>query len=942
MRGWSAPQWAALLCALTIVLSIGGPLVGRGVFLGADIAKTFPPWNGTTASDFVYRHGPIDDTIDFYAPERELIRDAIVHDHRIPLWNEYPNGGTPLGSVPNDGLLSPLEWPMLLLGISFGAAWMALFRLALAAACTAALCRRLGVSRFASNCAAIVYCTSGFLIAWNNWPHSNIAAWIPALFLIADITAEKRRMRDVGLLGVVVAAMLLEGYPPLVVVTMYTLLPFLAIRAWQRCEPRDSGRPTVWQRIVTRLRAAVAVTGGVVFGAALSAFQVLPFGLRLSELNLAYRESSQRTSLPAASLLTTVFPWAAGSPAHPASGLPNFVDSFAFVGGATIVFAIVAVLAGAPNAERRALHRFLIAAVLVIALPVFTGTAGRAGLGRLVGDVLYALPLMKQVPIERLIGPFLFIVALLAAFGIDSAVTNDHPAKPILRAGGPWPPMRRVKLALAVFVSVYLIDAVVRSEQRLFKTSHQGGWIIAHSIPAALITATAVVVVLIARRGRTAARNIAIYSIPALLVVEALLVTTVAYARVPKSDYFPDQTTIAFLQHNLGSYRYAAADDMLFPSAGTHYHLRAVNGHSFSPQSWRDTVAVTSNGSTSLPTLTIVGHSLSAATSPQLDRLAAKYFVVSPDAIAPYGTQVAAPTATGTHTVQTGKIAAGMVAGGPLRAVSVQIAGATKFHGTLVVLDATVRDANGVPVASGVRRLRDQQHTTTWFVPITGELLPKQGASWRVELGLRSNNGADQASLASTSTSGLALGTVRPANDGLLLAHVDEGALVWRRLNALPRIRWASNSDIVLDNYKATIGLALRKTDPNAVLLDETASPASGEPARVTVLQDSSEHIRVRAAAKGFGYLVIADAIQSGWAATLDGRSVPLRAADRGSVAIPVGGGTHVIDLKVAPKGWHLGIAISLFAFVGGLVLFVLVFERKRRGARAAAFASPA
>ena len=33
---------------------------------------------------------------------------------------------------------------------------------------------------------------------------------------------------------------------------------------------------------------------------------------------------------------------------------------------------------------------------------------------------------------------------------------------------------------------------------------------------------------------------------------------------------------------------------------------------------------------------------------------------------------------------------------------------------------------------------------------------------------------------------------------------------------------------------------------------------------------------------RGFGYVVVADAIQSGWTASVDGKRLPIRVADRG------------------------------------------------------------
>ena len=114
-RGWGH-KWAALVCVATIVLAIGAPLVGRGIFIGTDVLRTSEPWIADTPSTFVYRHGPVNDTVDSLTPQRSLLRDSIFNGH-FALWNPYSNGGAPLGSTPGPGLMSPLNWPLLLLGI---------------------------------------------------------------------------------------------------------------------------------------------------------------------------------------------------------------------------------------------------------------------------------------------------------------------------------------------------------------------------------------------------------------------------------------------------------------------------------------------------------------------------------------------------------------------------------------------------------------------------------------------------------------------------------------------------------------------------------------------------------------------------------------------------------------------------------------------------------
>ncbi|HZP52079.1 YfhO family protein, partial [Actinocrinis sp.] len=92
--------------------------------------------------------------------------------------------------------------------------------------------------------------------------------------------------------------------------------------------------------------------------------------------------------------------------------------------------------------------------------------------------------------------------------------------------------------------------------------------------------------------------------------------------------------------------------------------------------------------------------------------------------------------------------------------------------------------------------------------------------------------------------------------------------------------------------------------------------------------------------AQGLGYLVVADADQVGWTATLDGKKTPLVSADEGVVAVAVPAGTHTIALHFsAPRGT---IAYTLTGVtVVGLIAVVLGevwwTRRRRREAEPAA-----
>jgi hypothetical protein len=259
-----------------------------------------------------------------------------------------------------------------------------------------------------------------------------------------------------------------------------------------------------------------------------------------------------------------------------------------------------------------------------------------------------------------------------------------------------------------------------------------------------------------------------------------------------------------------------------------------------------------------------------------------------------------------------------------------RVLGRVRLRGDLVYLEVAVRDPSGRTVASGRRRLENQRRSATYYVPVDGEGIAP-GTPLAVEVGLRSD-AADRVSLGATAAGEVGLGTIRPAADGLRLAYADQGGVVYRRLNALPRIRWASRSRV--EGVRETF-LALQAGVPaDTVMLAGPGPRPSGLPADVTVVRDSSDRLRARVEAEGAGYLVVADAIQSGWRARLDGRDVPLRKADHALVAVHVPAGTHTVELFARPNGWRAGIAVTLAAVTVFVVLLAWALFRRWRVGR--------
>ena len=140
-----AARVGVLCLFLTAIIGIGTPLVGDRVFLGADLLQVYSPWR-THTSVTAEQHLIFSDTIDFYTPQRILAAKAL-RAGELPWWNPYPAGGTPLASIPDTAVFSPLNLPWLLLPGWLAPAYNALVGLAVAALGMYLFLRRLFLSK---------------------------------------------------------------------------------------------------------------------------------------------------------------------------------------------------------------------------------------------------------------------------------------------------------------------------------------------------------------------------------------------------------------------------------------------------------------------------------------------------------------------------------------------------------------------------------------------------------------------------------------------------------------------------------------------------------------------------------------------------------------------------------------------------------------------------
>jgi hypothetical protein len=188
----------------------------------------------------------------------------------------------------------------------------------------------------------------------------------------------------------------------------------------------------------------------------------------------------------------------------------------------------------------------------------------------------------------------------------------------------------------------------------------------------------------------------------------------------------------------------------------------------------------------------------------------------------------------------------------------------------------------------------------------------------------------------------LGVDTVVHADEGLaqasgwpvLFEHREEGLAALDRPGALPRAFLCGGARVIAEREERLAWLA----DPAApvrrtVLLERDPGlelPPEGElvPARVVSARADRHVIEVDAAFAGV--LVLSEAFDPGWRATLDGETASVLVIDHALLGVVVPAGAHEIVFEYRPPGLGSTVPVSLLALVG---LGVLGWRARRRQA---------
>jgi hypothetical protein len=905
--------WASVV--IFALVGIGSPLLGRAVFLGTDILTGFAPWASQHIGNGSITNNWLGDTIDSMAPQTVLLKHSVL-DGNFAQWNPYVAGGTPLGALPNMGLFSPVSWVWFLVPDSYAPGAAKLVEIVVSVVGMALFTRRLGLSSAARAVSALVFVSSGFMIAWTNWPQTRVAALVPLLFWAVDRVVCRRRWRDALPLALVFASMLLGGFPAVVGYAVYGVLAYAVVRLLAL----RAGR-------VAWVRSAVLGVSGAALGVGLAAWQLVPFLVNaISVVDFSSRAQTSDIHIAWSALSTAVVPGILSGPNDPVwGGSGNPIERFSYLGAATVVLVGAAFVVRSRRRTVRAVKLYAIVAAGICALLIYGG-----------GPVLalaQRFPVFSNNYVGRLGLMLGFFIAVCAGYGfnqIQEPVTfsEELRSRPGSRArallAAPWIVVGLSAIGLAVLVrtTLYLAPAQAIGQVR------EG------TIVVAGLVALCGLLVLLAwsTKSRTWASVVGVI-IPVVLVGQALFVVHSWWPQSPLASFYPPTATTEFLSHNLGAERYITVGQTMLPGTSSMYKLRAANGHAFQTSQMRDLLVAADAGAMRSATYSVT--SLAGLTSPALDRMAVRYGVADPGMPIP-GRQELLGKATSTAVVgPSGSILSGPFTAG-VRGVFVDLPQglAVDRDGGLRV---TVVAQNGTVLASTTRLVRATHAATTLWVALAAEDIGP-GVSARVKLeGLHSSS-----MVVPIDHDGSWAVTLLRAQDDLKVVHTGD-TTIYERKSATSRFRWASLDRVVVDEQARVRLLSSGKVPATTVVLERAADAPNlvgSSSASVDAVTDDADHLKIAVDAKGSGFLVVADAMRvGGWTASVDGRASPLLPADEAFSAVYLGSGRHVVDLTYEAPGLRLGTvisAVSIIVLLFGASWIAIGPRLRRRRARAA------
>jgi len=819
----------------------------------------------------------------------------------LQLWEPDIAGGSPMFTGVYNRVLSPLNWPFLVLPAPLAttaSVWLSVF---IAQVGTYALARRLHIGVGGAMVAGVVYGFCGPLMSAVLRYHEMflLPAWLFAIH--GTVTDGTRRWGYAALTGALTALVWVSGFPAAGVMATYTAGAFTLYLLVSRAA--DLASWAARGRFVVGTGAVVAAA--VAAGLAVAAIQLLPT-LEFLDTTLARTRRYEGGHLLSAALAGMISGRFFGAEQDGDWWFPelvNVIESSSTLG--MVALAVLAtVLVGVRSRADRAAERPLVAFVLPLALALVI--ADYHG-GRVLSAFLQ-LPLLDESLFTRSRFIAFLMLALCVGYGVDRLLAR-HP-------GGARPAaLLRVELAIGALL-------VLNGLRRGFGAalSHNAELALAKDLIVPVLSLLVATAAAIALRRRAKAAAVV------LALAAAVELQWGAFGLTPFSEvaeFYPDHPAIDVVENSIGEgdqHRFMDRRNLvLYGGAAPYLGLRdaLANWPAFGPYQQiielsDPQVAASSEGKAVFEPTFSDELDLGA---PALDAAAVGWYLA------------------------------------PLAEPPVQIGGRQRLlddfagGGRPGRTDADTERVRAVEIAP----LRRQQDCASGFVDLRiGEhrsRRPVRDVATPDVAGVTTPGAftfplpdvtIPAGSEVSVTTTSCAVDlddavvtamTASPDTDVVLESVT--GWQAYRRPDALPRLDLAERAVTVTDAAERLQRLDER-VDHGQILLSGPGPVGPFGPGAATFLQDGNDRVAVEVRSEGPGLLVLRDVAAPGWQATVNGRPTEILRADHAFRAVAVPDGSSTVVFRYFPDALRLGITTAILGVLALLAMLGVQLSRRR------------
>lgn len=508
-----------------IILLVLMAVLYPGVFLrgeytsSADLLYLVPPWSEYAPEGFDRPNNTIMvDIIAAFRPYYSVTRESI--DEGVwPLWNPYQYTGVPNMANCQSAVFYPPRLLHAFLPLDLATTIFFVMKLWICGM-TAFICGRgLGLALWPSRFLSIAWALCGYNVIWCYWPLTDVAAWLPIVFLGVEFALRGQYQRGFFTLATGGALLLYAGHPE----TAFTM--GLGVGEYFVLRLLLDGRD--WSRI---WKPTVVAIGGWVLALLLVMPMVLPFLEYLANSStffIRHEGADEEPPLGGYAIAQFFIPRFFGT--HAEGTYWGDLDTnrhFMLYSGIAVWIAMIPAMIGM-RTDRA--HRAKIMALLI-----------PAGLGILLGFGVYPVGLLNNFPpLNALIPSYnicftIFAIPLVGAIGLDRAGRMPIERRHL---------MGLVGLALIAVIAVgfpqYMLSAIIN----LSKQSDAHTQYIATALFFFLLGGT----VLLLHRGRKMGALGSAF-LCAFLVADLLIASWRINPTLPRDQVYPETELFSVLR----------------------------------------------------------------------------------------------------------------------------------------------------------------------------------------------------------------------------------------------------------------------------------------------------------------------------------------------------------------------------------------------------------